>query len=122
MSVQFIDGADVEDNQSTLGAVATKTFTVPAGKRWLVYGGYAERDVGSTLDIAFYTSGDKLIFAFPQVTSGSTNISWGIVATASAQQTTIPIPLKAGQYVKYTWSMAQTTPEVACLASEHPRG
>ena len=121
-SEQFIDAVDVEDNSSTLGAVSTKTFTVPSGKRWVVYGGYAERDVGSTLDIAFYTSGDKLIFAFAQVASGATNISWGLVATATAQQLNHPFPLKAGQYIKYTWSMAQATPEVACLVSEHPKG
>jgi hypothetical protein len=119
---QYDIWTDIEDQAATLGAVATKTFIVPAGKRWLVFGGYAERDVGSTLDIALYSSGDKIIMAFPQVTSGSTNISWGIIATATAQQMTVPIPLKAGQYVKYTWSMTQGTPEVTCHVSEHPKG
>jgi len=119
---QYDIWTDIEDNAETLGAVATKSFTVPAGKRWLVFGGSAERDVGSTLDIALYTSGGKQIMAFAQVASGATTVSWGIMATATAQQMTVPIPLKAAQYVKLTWSMTQTTPEVTCQVSEHPKG
>jgi hypothetical protein len=112
--------AEVKDNAETLGAVATKKFTVGAGKRWLVYGGYVERDRGAALDIAFYNSSDKLIFAFTQVASGATNISWGVVYTASAQQLAEVVPLDTGSYVKYTWSIAQVTPEVTCLVIEHP--
>ena len=110
--------AKIVDNFETLGAVATKSFAVPTGKMWLVYGGRAERDVGSTLDIQFYNSDNKLIFAFAQVASGATTISWGLVFTASAQQMNLPVPLDAGDYVKYTWSMAQTTPEVTCHVRE----
>jgi len=111
--------AAVVDNFETLGAVTTKKFTVPAGKRWMVYGGRAERDVATTLDIEFYNSSDKLLFAFAQVASGGTTISWGLVFTASAQQLVEPIPLDPGDYVKYTWAAAQGTPEVTCLVSQN---
>jgi hypothetical protein len=106
--------AKIVDNFETLGAVALKKFTVPTGKKWLVYGGRAERDVGSTLDIGFYNSDDKLVFGFAQLASGATTLSWGIVYSASTHKLDHPVPLDAGDYVKYTWSMTQTTPEVTC--------
>jgi len=117
---QFQVWTKLVDNFETLGAVALKKFTVPAGKRWLVYGGRAERDVGAELDIEFYNSNDKLIFAFPQVTSGATTISWGVVYTATTHKLSAPVPLDVGDYVKYTWGQAQTTPEVTCLVAENP--
>ena len=117
---EFRDWTKIVDNFATLGAVALKTFVVPAGKRWQVYGGRAERDVGTTLDIEFYNSDDKLIFAFAQVASGATIISWGVVYTATTHKLSESVPLDAGDYVKYTWGLAQTTPEVTCLITESP--
>jgi len=99
--------APIADNFETLGAVSTKTFTVPSGVMWLVYGGYAERDANATLDIEAYNSSDKAVYRFKdQYGAGTTNLSW----TAN-----FPVPLAAGMYVKYTWGAQQTTPEVSLL-------
>ena len=117
---QFPVWTKIVDNFATLSAVATKTFVVPAGKRWLVFGGRAERDVGTTLDIEFYNSDDELIFAFAQITSGATTISWGVVYTATTHKLSEAVPLDASDYVKYTWGQAQGTPEVTCLVTESP--
>jgi len=120
MAYQFPEWTKIVDNCETLGAVTFKKFTVPAGKRWLVFGGSAERDVSATLDIAIYNAGDKLIMANAQVGAGTTTISWGSFYTATANALMNAIPLDAGSYVKYTWGAAQTTPEVSCLVTEYP--
>jgi hypothetical protein len=118
--VQLQSWTLLDDKFATLGAVATKTFTVPAGHRWLVYGGRAERDVNCTLDIEFYNSDDKLIYAFAQITSGGTTISWGVVYTATTHKLSEPVPLDAADYVKYTWGETQATPEVTCVVAQNP--
>lgn len=120
MSHQFIHWTTVEDNCETLGAVTSKTFTVPAGKRWLVFGGSAERDVSATLDIAIYNASDKLVMANAQVSAGTTTISWGSLYTATANALMNAIPMSEGWYVKYTWGAEQVTPEVSLLVTVSP--
>lgn len=112
MIAQFPEWAKIVTNFEELGAVALKKFTVPAGKRWLVYGGYFERDQNATMDIEAYDSSDNAIYRFKdQYGAGVTNLSWGA---------DIIVPLDAGMYVKYTWGVAQTTPEVTLLVTEYP--
>ena len=120
MAYQFPQWTKILPQCETLGAVTFKKFTVPAGKRWLVFGGSAERDVSATLDIAIYNANNKLIMANAQVGAGTTTISWGSFYTATANALMNPIPLDTGSYIKYTWGAAQTTPEVSCLVSEGP--
>ena len=109
---QFPEWAKIVDNFEVLGAVASKTFTVPAGKRWLVYGGYFERDVNATMDIEAYNAANHAIYRFKdQYGAATTNLSWGA---------DFPVPLDAGMYVKYTWGAGQTTPEVSLLVTEYP--
>jgi hypothetical protein len=117
---QFQSWTTLTTNFETLGAVTTKTFTVPANTRWLVFGGKAERDVNATLDIAIYDGSDNVISAFPQVVAGTTTIYWGFLATASTHALYNAVPLDAGWYIKYTWGAQQTTPEVSCLVAQNP--
>jgi len=76
-----IDHAEIVTNVETLGAVATKTWTVTANKRWLVYGGYAERDVNATLDLKVTDASDKTMDIMPQIAAGVTNIGFGNFAS-----------------------------------------
>ena len=103
-------------NVETLGAVATKTWTVTAGKRWLVIGGYAERDANGTLDLKVTDSADKTMMIFDQIAAGVTNIGFGNFDTDGWSFE--PFVLDAGMKVVLTWGVAQTTPEVALLVLE----
>jgi len=109
----FLGGKCV-DNYEVLGAVATKSFVVPSGKKWLVLSGYVERDASGTLAIGSYTDADKLMLQLMVAGAGTSNVSWAPSATGGNGSTVIPciVILKAGQYIKYTWGVAQTTPEV----------
>ena len=116
-NVRTFPNGDLEDNVETLGAVATKTWTVPAGKRWLIIGGYAERDVNATLDLKVTDSADKTIMIMPQIAAGTTNIGFGNFAT-DATWAFNPFILDAGYKIVLTWGAGQTTPEIALLVLE----
>jgi len=96
-------------NVETLGAVAIKTWTVPAGKRWFVLGGYAERDQNATLDIWATDTSDKIIWGRDQEAAGVTNIGWNVPGL---------LVLDATDKFVYTWGAAQTTPEISLLVLE----
>ena len=104
-------------NVETLGAVSTKTWTVPASKRWLVIGGYAERDQNATLDFKVTDSADKTIMIAAQIAAGTTNIGFGNFAT-DTEFAFNPFILDAGDKIVLDWGAAQTTPEIACLVLE----
>lgn len=117
MAEQFPVWADIHDNFETLGAVTEKKFTVPAGKRWLVFGGRAERDVSAAFDAFVYNETDNLIGnLFDQVVAGVTEVLFGGLRSAYR-----PFPMKAGWYIKYVWGVEQVTPEVALMVTETPR-
>ena len=104
-------------NVETLGAITSKIWTVPLEKRWLVIGGYAERDASATLDLKVTDSADKTIIIMPQIAAGTTNIGFGNFATDSTWAFN-PFVLDEGDKVVLTWGDAQTTPEVALLVLE----
>jgi hypothetical protein len=114
-----------KSNYETLGAVATKSFTVPSGKRWIFQGlMYVERDANATLDIALYDADDKKIAdMITQVAAGTTNLYFPEAIAASAGDLAVwemmkNMVLQTGWYIKVTWGAAQTTPEVACPVLE----
>jgi len=108
-----VDYAEIVTNVETLGAVATKTWTVTANKRWLIVGGYAERDANGTLDLKVTDAADKTVMIFDQIAAGVTNIGFGNFDTDGWSFK--PFWLDAGMKVVLTWGVAQTTPEVALL-------
>ena len=106
-------------NYETLGAVSSKSFTVPTDKLWVVMGFmYVERDANATLDIALHDPDDnKIADLITQVAAGTTNLYFpeSIAGTAGDLETwkmLKNLPLGVGWYVKVTWGAAQTTPEV----------
>ena len=110
-------GGKVVPNAETLGAVTTKIWTVPAGKRWLVIGGYAERDASAALDLKVTDSADKTIMIMPRIAAGTTNIGFGNFAT-DATWAFNPFVIDGGMKVVLYWTNPQVTPEVALLALE----
>lgn len=118
--VWIFPGGKHISNFETLGAVATKSFTVPADKRWVVQGFmYVERDANATLDIALHDKDDnKIADLITQVAAGTTNLFFpeSIAGTAGDLETWKMLKnlvLDEGWYVKVTWGAAQTTPEVS---------
>jgi len=110
---------DIKDNYEELGAVTTKTFVVPAGKIWMIYGGTAERDVSATLDIELYNETDKLVLKLAQIAAGGTRVSWGgFMSVASVGSTPFAFPAKGTWYIKYTWGATQTSPAVTLVVAE----
>lgn len=110
------------DNATTLGAVSSTTFLVPANKRWLVLGGYAERDsvVAKTFQILVKNVDDKTIERTPSMTAAATDLSWGMLKKVfSTDIEGIPLLLKAGDYVQYSYGGTQTSPEVALIVIEY---
>jgi len=104
-------------NVETLGAVSTKTWTVTSSMRWLIIGGYAERDQNATLDLKATDSSNKTIMICEQIAAGTTNIGFGNFATDS-EFAFNPFILDSGDKIVLTWGAAQTTPEIALLVLE----
>ena len=104
-------------NVETLGAVTSKTWTVPIEKRWLVIGGYAERDTSATLDLKVTDSAGKTIMIASQIAAGATNIGFGSLAS-DTNWAFNPFVLDTDDKVVLTWGAEQTTPEVALLVLE----
>lgn len=98
-----------------LGAVTSHSFTVPAGKRWLVFGGEVERDANAALSLYVYNAADELIMVIFSEGAGVAEHDWGVwVSSTPTESRSIshPILLGSGDYLKVVWGAAQTTPVV----------
>lgn len=104
------------DNSATLGAVTTISFTVPAGKRWIFLCASAEVDTSATFTAYIYNSSDKRIQIVTSQSAGTITIDmpYGVSNIRSFYF----FPMKAGDYIKFTWGAAQGTPEVSCTVLE----
>jgi len=113
-------GGKLLDNFETLGAVTQKKFTVPTGKRWLLFGGYCERDADAKLWVRAFNSADKLLSIIAFYAAGGSDVTFGCgyLSATLNQPMAFPLPLKAGDYIAYDWSVAQTTPEVTLIVLE----
>jgi len=116
----IFQGGKIKSNHETLGAVATKSFTVPANQRWMVQGLMSiEVDVDHTIDIGLYDANDKLLGGITQIAApgvGTYYFPQQIAATAASLEFWKMLKgliMDVGWYVKITWGVAQTTPEVS---------
>jgi len=100
------------DNFQTLGAVATHTQTVPAGKRWLFYDGSVERDVNATLQITITDAADHVLVESDTEAAGTTRVQ------VSGLFKVLPLILDAGEKIVLTWGAGQTTPEISLVVLE----
>lgn len=103
-----------DDNFETLGAVATKTWTVPTGKKWLILGGNAERDASATFVASLRTAADKLLITLCSFAAHTLHCGFSSAETVTNinQQIAFPAFAVAGQKIIYTWGVAQTSPEI----------
>lgn len=107
-------------NFETLGAVSTKRFTVPPGKRWRVLGLMSiEVDVDHTINIKLHDDKDKILGQIAQIAApgvGNYYYPYDIAATAGSLEFWKMLKglyLPAGWYLEITWGATQTTPEVS---------
>jgi len=115
-----MNGADalrsyrIVSNFQTLGAVATVTFSVPSGARWIVLYGTAERDQNATFSADIRDASDKVIgHLLDALAAGVTK-----VYMPSDSHFPCPCVLEEGYDITFTWGAAQTTPEVALVVLE----
>lgn len=102
-------------------ADTTYVATVPAGKRWWLFGGGFFMDVSSTSSVRVFNAADEIVLllhaagaatgaqAYPATTGAAGNMGSG----------SGPFPMDAGGYVQITFGTAQTTGAYAsCLVLE----
>lgn len=99
--------ATLVTNFQTLGAVATHTETVPAGRRWLLLGGDIERDAAATLQISIRDTANNVIIRSKTEPAGTTRVD------VASLFYTMPQPLDPAWDILVTWGVAQTTPEIS---------
>lgn len=99
-------------NFQTLGAVATHTQTVPAGKRWLLLGGSIERDVNATLQCTITDADDNILIESDTEAAGTTRVQLAGLFKV------LPQVCEAGDKIILTWGAGQTTPEISIIILE----
>lgn len=104
-------------NPLTHGAISDYAYVVPAGKRWLVFGGYVERDTSATLAIELMDATPTKIVDLHYVGAGTDNESWGVIGKDETRLFQA-FPLEEGWRIQITWGAAQTTPETTLLVLE----
>lgn len=119
MDMEMLKKGEIKDHFEVLGAVSTKTFTVPDGKIWLVFGGMAERDTSADFSISLFNEADKDLRQLHYTSAAATDIQWGVMRVATVQMSGVFL-MKAGWYLKYTWGAQQTSPEVGLFVLELP--
>jgi len=126
-TVLSLIGGKLVTNVGTLGAVSSKTWTVPANKRWIILIGYAERDQAATLYAKFTDSADKALGYTPSLAAATANVTWGLAGSEAGNAPSASrdmrlfgfMVLDAGMKVVITWGAAQTTPEVSLTVLEY---
>lgn len=114
---------DATDNAATNAKFTSTTaqeYTVPAGKRWFVLGGYVKRDASSTLAVVAYDVSDKIIMYFDYQAAATGQTAWPCQdAHDRAVNPSYPIILDAGEYVGISFGSAQGAgAEASCIILE----
>lgn len=104
-------GGRIHDIDELVGAVATKSYVVPAGERWKLLGGMVERDTSATLDVRGYNAADHDIYFLSDAVAGTYTVEVPNKADFKRNYGG-DIILEAGDYIKIVWGAAQTNPRV----------
>jgi hypothetical protein len=120
-------GGKPKDNYSTATATVgnahvNKDITVPSGKRWLLWFGRMGHDdsVAHVMNIEVYNSDNKLLCKLISADAGGAgngmvHFPTNIVLTsteAAIDSGAFPIPLKAGDYIRYEAATVMTDASV----------
>ena len=95
-------------------------ITVPAGKRWLLWGGHVKRDANATMGIQINNSSDQMIHYLHYRAAAAETVGYGggFHGTANAQGT-IPVPMKAGDYLQFDFGANQAaTASISAIVTE----
>ena len=89
-------------------STTVQAYTVPAGKRWYVYGGTVKRDTATgtaTLDVSIYDSAAHLVLTLATAADATTLVIYPVAATVGHY--TLPFILDEGWTVTITIGEAQ---------------
>lgn len=114
----IIDTGDTGAGNDKWTSTTVQSYTVPASKRWLLYGGVVHTDANATVDVVLYNDADKtLLYLADHAAAGAAAYEEFPVGTQVP--TVFPIPMEAGWYVKITCGAAQgAAAEATCLVLE----
>lgn len=118
MSYAF-EGGLIKHNGGVIGAVTSKSFTVPVGRTWLLLAAAITRDQAATLAIEVY-DGVQLILVIDAFGAAANSLSFPTNSTSV--QSALPwgtLKLKGGWIVKYTFGVAQTNPYCDLIVKEY---
>ena len=104
--------AKIYEVDELVGAVATKSYTCPANRRWRLLSGVIDRDVSATLLVHLYNDADHPYHNVAGASAGTTSLD---IPSASDQKMNYGgdgVLLGPGDYLKITWGATQTNPRV----------
>lgn len=101
-------------------STTVQSYTVPARKVWMLYGGHVKRDTQTgtaTLLVQVFNAADKLLLQLDTQANAAATTSYP--NTASTAGFRFPMKLKAGWYVKITVGEAQgANASATCIVDE----
>lgn len=110
-SVFTHQGGKVLANIVVSGAVAVVTYSVPRGKKWTIFQGYAERDVNATLILDIIDAAFEPVWESATEAAGVTNLHFSELADADDVTFLLSHPILAGGWhFRMRYGAAQTTP------------
>jgi len=93
------------EDASNFDSTTEHKITVPANKRWIILFGVVNRDVNASLAITVHRSDDKTIGILDSAAAATGR--WAFPKNEGNYTPKGPIILKAGDYIKFTFSDAQ---------------
>jgi len=111
------DPFTIVDNYKLAGNVSSTEITVPTGKKWMLYGGFIERDANASLKVTIKNSGGNTLFESDLLAADTTNITYGVFGDSSIP-ISHPIPMDAGSIIAISWGALQTNPRVCAVVKE----
>jgi len=123
LNEQYI--VDATDNAATnlkWTSTTAQEYTVPAGKRWFLFGGQITRDVATgtaTVEVDIYNDADKPVLHLDTRANGTGTTPYPVSTYTGS--TVWPFPMDAGWYVKILIGEAQDAAAAAtCCVIEVP--
>jgi len=104
--------AKIYEVDELVGAVAGKTYTCPANRRWLFLTGRIERDTSATLVVNLKNASDHVYMGLTYETAGTTNLEVPNLPDQKQNYGGKAALLTPGDYINIEWGAAQTNPRV----------
>lgn len=114
----IVDTGDLGAGNDKWTSTTVQSYTVPAGKRWFLYGGVVHTSANATVDVVLYNESDEIVlYLADHAAAGAA--AYEEYPTTMIGNVLLPIPMDAGWYVKITCGAAQgAAAEASCLVLE----